>query len=64
MLLDQNVISQVAIFDAFDNYTLSLDPRLAPIRSKRGILVVERGATLDLQATRWTETVSSLYSYL
>ena len=50
MLSDQNVISRVAIFNALDIDTLSFDPRIAPISSKRRILVAVRGATLNLEA--------------
>ena len=64
MLSDQDVISLVAIFNAFDIDALSLNPRIAPISSKRRILVAVRGATLDLENTRWTETVPLLCSYL
>ena len=63
MTSDQNVISRVAIFNAFDIDTLSLNPRIAPLSLKRGIRVAVRGATLDLAATRWTEKVPSLCSY-
>lgn len=56
MLSDQNVILRVEIFNAFDIDTLTLNPRIAPISSKRGILVAVRGATLNLEATGWTKT--------
>ena len=45
---DQNVISRVAIFNALDIDTLSLNPRIAPISSKRRIPVAVRDATLNL----------------
>ena len=60
MLSDEDVISLVAIFNAFDIDALSLNARIAPISSKQSILVAVRGATLDLETTRWTETVPSL----
>lgn len=56
MLSDQNVILRVEIFNAFDIDTLTLNPRIAPISSKRGILVAVRGATLNLEAPGWTKT--------
>ena len=52
MLSDQNVISLVAIFNAFDIDALSLNPRIAPISSKGRMLVAVSGATLDLEAAR------------
>ena len=64
MISDQNVILQFAIFNAFHIDTLSLNPRIAPIRSKRGIRVAVSGGTLNLEATRWTEKVLPLWSYL
>ena len=64
MLSDQNFRSRVSILYTFDIDKLSLNPRTAPISSRRGILVAFSGATLDLDATIRIAIFPLLYSHL